>query len=131
VQQNGFTLLEVVIALAVLAIVSLSLGQALLQGQQHARIIEEDRDIRAKCQSLLMELAHRNWGTSFQTGTIAYLYANSPSSFQLSGFPNETGTITVTNVTTVFYPGQKSGSVYRIEVAFRYHVFITYVNNVS
>jgi len=129
--ENGFSLLEVVIALAILAIASLGLGQALLQGQQHARYIEEDRDARAKCQSLLMDLSQRDWGTTTTIGSIAYLHANSPLSFQLDGFPNETGTITVTDVTVNFDSGQKSGSIYRIEVSFRQHTFFAYVDNIN
>jgi prepilin-type N-terminal cleavage/methylation domain-containing protein len=129
--QGGFSLIEVMIALTVLALVALGLGQAFLQGQRHARTIEQDRAVNSTCQSMLMDLAGRNWGNTTTPGTIEYMRVNSPIAFQLSEFPGETGTITVNDVSTSFSEKVKTGSVYKIEVSFRQHVFIAYVDNVN
>ncbi len=129
--QNGFTLVEVVIAMTLLAIVSLGLSQALLEGQQHARILEEDRVIHAACQEVIMELPGRNWGPAATPGTIEYMRVNSPLILDLTEFPGEAGTITVTDVSTAYAEKGKAGSVYKIEVRFRHHSFVTYVDNVN
>lgn len=130
-EEEGFSLLEVIIALTVLALVALGLGQAFLQGQRHARTIEQDRAVNSICQTILMELTGRDWGDTTTAGTIEYMRVNSPISFQLSEFPGETGTIMVTDVSTAFTEKIKTGSVYKIEVAFRQHSFIAYVDNVN
>ena len=82
--QDGFSLLEVIIALTVLALVAVGLGQALLQGQQHAKTIEQDRAVRSICQTMLMDLAGRDWGSATEPGTIEYMRTTSPTSFQLT-----------------------------------------------
>jgi prepilin-type N-terminal cleavage/methylation domain-containing protein len=130
-REKGFSLLEVIVALTVLALVSLGLGQAFLLGQRHARTIEQDRAVNSICQTMLMELTGRDWGSTSDAGTIEYMRVNSPISFQLSEFPGETGTIMVTDVSTAFSEKVKTGSVYKIEVTFRQHSFIAYVNNVN
>lgn len=128
--QNGFSLLEVMIAMTVLALVAAGMGQALLQGQQHAWSIEQDRRIRSRCQSLLMELVESEWTPSSQEGTIEYMRDNSPLSFEIRGVPGETGTVEVTDVSTSYAEKLKTGSVYRIQVTFRQHTFAAYVENV-
>jgi prepilin-type N-terminal cleavage/methylation domain-containing protein len=129
--QDGFSLLEVIIAMTVLALVATGLGQALLQGQQHAQTIEQDRTVRVICQTMLMELAGSAWGDTTMPGTIEFMRANGPISFQLGEFPDELGTITVTDVSTNYAEKVKSGSVYKLEVTFRYHSFTAYVENVN
>lgn len=129
--ENGFTLVEVVIAMTLLAIVSLGLSQALLEGQRHTRILEEDRVIQAACQELIMELPGRDWGPVTTDGTIENMKSKSPLTFDLTEFPGESGVITVMDVSTVFPEKAKAGSVYKIEVRFRHHSFVTYVDNVN
>ena len=130
-KEEGFSLLEVVVAMTVLALVALGLGQAFLLGQRHARTIEQDRSVNSVCQTMLMELTGRNWGSTSEVGSIEYMRVNSPISFQLSEFPGETGTIMVTDVSTAFSEKTKTGSVYKIEVTFRQHSFIAYVDNIN
>ena len=134
--QDGFSLLEVVIALALLALVAAGLGQALVQGQQHAYLIQKDREVRAICQTMLMELAGRPWGTSTQVGSIEYMRVNSPLSCQLSQFPQEQCIITVSDVTGAAdapFSEKRSGagSIYKIELSFRQHAYSAYVQNVQ
>jgi hypothetical protein len=103
----------------------------MVQGLQHGEIIKEDREIRAVCQSMAMELAKRPWGSSSDVGTIEYMYANSPIDVQFSGFGNEMGRLTVTDVTVDYAEKVKTGSIYKINVSFRQHSFTTYVENVN
>lgn len=130
--QDGFSLVEVVIATSLLAIIALGLGQAMVQGLQHGEIVKQDREIRAVCQSMAMEMANRPWGSTTEVGTIEYMRVNSPLSIQFSGFPpSEMGRVTVTDVTTSFSEKVKTGSVYKINVTFRQHSYTTYVENVN
>ena len=128
--QDGFSLLEVVIALTLLSLIAAGMGQAMVRGQEHARVIEQDRAVRSACQSVLMELAKRNWSPSTTVGTIEYMRNNSPLSFQLSQFPGESGIATITDVSTTYPEKVKSGSIYKIEVTFRQQSLVTYVVNV-
>ena len=129
--QNGFSLIEVIIATSLLAIIALGLGQAMVHGLQHGEVIKQDREIRAICQSMAMELAKRPWGSTSDVGTIEYMRVNSPFDVQFRGFPDGMGRVTVTDVTTSFAEKAKTGSIYRITVAFRQHLFTTYVENVN
>jgi hypothetical protein len=103
----------------------------MVQGLQHGETIKQDREVRAVCQSMAMELAKRPWGSSTEVGTIEYMYAHSPFGIQLSSFPKETGQVTVTDVTAAYAEKEKSGSVYKITVTFRQHSYTTYVENVN
>ena len=130
-REEGFTLLEIVIAMTILSLIVSGAGQALLKGQQHARIIEQDREVRAICQTLIMDLAGRDWEPSGTIGTIEYMIAHSPLEIQFKDFSGEKGKIIVTNVTTSFTEEKGTGKVYKIEVVFRQHSFETYVVNVD
>lgn len=129
--QDGFSLVEVVIATSLLAIIALGLGQAMVQGIQHGETIKQDREVRAVCQSMAMELANRPWGTSTQVGSIEYMLANSPLVVQFSSFPKETGQVTVTDVSSAYAEKEKTGSIYKINVSFRQHSYTAYVENVN
>jgi prepilin-type N-terminal cleavage/methylation domain-containing protein len=131
VVQDGFSLVEVVIATSLMAVIALGLGQAMVQGIQHGETIKQDREVRAVCQSMAMELANRPWGTSTQVGSVEYMRVNSPLTVQFSGFPNETGQVAVTDITSAYPEKEKTGSVYRISVSFRQHSYTTYVENVN
>ena len=134
-REQGFTLLEIVIAMTMLSLIATGAGQALLKGQQHARIIEQDREIRAICQTLIMDLAGREWGTSGTVGTIEYMKnktdGSHPVEIQFKDFPGERGEIIVTDETTGFAEKKGTGKVYKIEVVFRQHSFETYVVKVD
>ncbi len=84
--REGFTLIEVMIALVVLTIVVIGLGQAILAGQQISRELRHEAKITAYFEQRIEELRNMS---------LPEITALSSEVYELDGIPNEQGKMIV------------------------------------
>lgn len=84
--EAGFSLIEVVIAIAFLSTIAIAVGQALLTGQKNSQEIIKDATVLANCEDIMRQMSIMDMETlANQNGTT----------FTVDGV-NGTGTISVT-----------------------------------
>ena len=85
--EAGFTLVEIMVAMAFFSLVIIGVAQAIVTGQQHSRAIGENALIMAQCEEIMRQMEEMSIGdVANEDGTA----------FQIGGVPGS-GTVSVTN----------------------------------
>ncbi len=85
--QAGFTLVEIVVAMAFFAVIAVGVGQALIAGQKASVTIKEDAVVLASCEHLLRQMSSMS---------ISDIASQNGNTFNVGGVSGS-GTISVTS----------------------------------
>jgi type II secretory pathway pseudopilin PulG len=85
--ETGFTLVEIMVAMAFFSLVIVGVAQAIITGQQHSQIIEENALILARCEDIMYQM---------ESMSITDIAGENGTTFSVGGVPG-TGTVSVTN----------------------------------
>jgi Tfp pilus assembly protein PilV len=86
-KEVGFTLVEIMVAMAFFSLVIIGVAQAIITGQQHSRAIEENALILAQCEDIMRQM---------EAMSIADVANENGTTFHIGGVPGS-GTVSVTN----------------------------------
>jgi Tfp pilus assembly protein PilV len=85
--EAGFTLVEIMVAMAFFSLVIIGVAQAIITGQQHSRAVEENALILARCEDIMRQMEEMS---------ITDIANENGTSFNIGGVPGS-GTVSVTN----------------------------------